>query len=410
VDPQQVDLASVDVMDESWHVEGPPHELLGRLRSECPVHPGRTRDGQRFWSLTRDAEVRAVSRDPLSFSSYRAGVFLNPDQVAPLDLVRNVLLYKDPPVHSQYRKILASVFTPKAVNALEPQVRAVVASVLDAVIESGTCDFVRDIAVPVPLRVLAMLMGIPEADIPRLYEWTEQIERAQRSTESAAATGTFAEMFGYLQQLVQRQASEGGNNLVVRLRDAQVDGESLNDDEILTFFALLVFAGNDTTRNTAATGMLALLRHPHQWRLLREDPKLIPQAVEEVLRYTSVVKYFVRTATHDTELAGQQISEGDKIVTWFTSASRDEALTEDAHRFDVTRKNPEHRAFGGGGPHFCLGNRVARLELSVLFEELAQRMPDLELDGQVEYLVSNWAHALTSLPVRFSPGTRKEPA
>ena len=219
---------------------------------------------------------------------------------------------------------------------------------------------------------------------------------------SAAATATFGEMVGYLQQLVQRQVAEGGDSLVTRLRQAEVDGDTLSDDEILTFFGLLVFAGNDTTRNTAATGILALLRHPEQWRLLRENPERIPTAVEEILRYTSVVKYFVRTATRDVELAGRKIAEGDKVVTWFTSASRDDALTEDPQRFDVTRDNPEHRTFGGGGPHFCLGNRLARLELRVLLEELTRRMPDLELDGPVEYLDSNWAHALTALPVKFS--------
>jgi cytochrome P450 len=389
-------------MDGSWHTEGPPHELFARLRAQCPVHPGMTKDGQRYWSVTRDSEVRQVSRDPATFSSYRAGIFLNPDQVAPLDFVRNVLLYKDPPEHSKYRKILASVFTPKAINGLEPDVRSVVTSVLDQVIESGRCDFVADIAVPVPLRMLAMLMGIPDEDIPTLYAWTEQIERAQQSSEPAAATDTFGEMFGYLQKLLQRQVAEEGDSLVIRLRNAEVDGDTLSDDEILTFFGLLVFAGNDTTRNTAATGTLALLRHPEQWQLLRENQELIPNAVEEILRYTTVVKYFVRTATQDLELAGQQIAEGDKVITWFSSASRDEALTEDAQRFDVTREAPEHRAFGGGGPHFCLGNRLARLELRVLLEELTRRMPDLELDGPVEYLDSNWAHALTSMPVRFT--------
>lgn len=407
MDAQQVDLDSVDLMDGSWHTEGPPHELLARLRSECPVHPGST-GGQRYWSVTRDAEVVTVSRNPGTFSSYREGIFLQPDQVAPLDMVRNVLLYKDPPEHSKYRRILSSVFTPKAAKGWEPTVRSRVTAAIDAVIESGRCDFVNDIAVPVPLGVLASLMGVPDEDIPTLYQWTHQIERAQQSVEPAGATQTFAEMMGYLQQLIQAQLAEGGDSLVTRLRNAQVDGESLNDDEILTFFALLVFAGNDTTRNTAAIGMLALLNHPDQWQYMRENPDKIPQAVEEILRYTSVVKYFVRTATQDTELADQHIAEGDKVVTWFTSASRDEALNEDPQTFDVTRDNPQHRAFGGGGPHFCLGNNLARLELRILFEQLAQRMPDLQLDGPAEYLNSNWAHSLTSMPVTFPPAAGEQ--
>jgi cytochrome P450 len=152
---------------------------------------------------------------------------------------------------------------------------------------------------------------------------------------------------------------------------------------------------------------LALLQNREQWQRLQENPELMPNAIEEILRYTSVVKYFARTATRDVELAGQKIAEGEKVVTWFTSASRDEALTENPERFDVTHDNPEHRAFGGGGPHFCLGNRLARLELRVLFEELTRRMPDLEPDGPVEYLDSNWAHALRTMPVKFSSGPRE---
>ncbi|HZZ48068.1 MAG TPA: cytochrome P450 [Pseudonocardia sp.] len=401
MDADQVDLASVDLMDGGLHAEGPPHEVLERLRSECPVHQA-SYNGQRYWSFVRDAEVVEVSRDPQSFSSGRAGIFLNPDQVAPIDLLRNVLLYKDPPEHSKYRRILSPLFTPKAVKKWESAVREQVDRALDAVIESGRCDFVSDIAVPVPLGVLAALIGVPDDDIDQLYRWTHEIERAQQSDQPAAATETFIEMTGYLHQLIQQQIAEGGDSLVTRLREAQVDEESLSDDEILTFFGLLVFAGNDTTRNTTATGMLALLENPEQWQFLRDNPDRLPQIVEEVLRYTSVVKYFARTATHDTEVGGHQIAEGDKVVIWFDSASRDESLNDDPERFDVTRENAQHRAFGGGGPHFCLGNNLARLELRILFEQIALRMPDIALDGSAEHLRSNWAHALTSMPVTFS--------
>jgi cholest-4-en-3-one 26-monooxygenase len=260
---------------------------------------------------------------------------------------------------------------------------------------------VADVAVPLPLAVLARLMGIPDSDIPRLYTWTHEIERAQHAAESSQGLGVFGEMVGYLHPLIQRQAESGEENLVTRLRDARVDGESLTEEQVLGFFSLLVFAGNDTTRNTAATGMLALLQHPEQWALLRAEPGRVPNAVEEVLRWTSVVKHFVRTATADTELGGTAIAEGDRLVMWFDSASRDAALNADPDRFDITRANPQHRAFGGGGPHFCLGNALARLELRLLFEEVARRMPDIALDGEPTYLASNWVHGLTTLPVRW---------
>ncbi|WP_433781515.1 cytochrome P450 [Actinomycetospora sp. CA-101289] len=396
------DLTAVDVMDRAHHVAGPPHALFSRLRSACPAHAVTGPDGERFWSLTRDEDVVAVSRDTETFSNHRGGIFLHPDQVAPLDFLRQVLLFKDPPEHRKYRKILASVFTPKAIAGMEDSVRATVTDVVDQVVGAGRCDVVRDIAVPVPLRVLAGIMGLPAEDVDRLYDWTHQIERAQQSDEPAGATQVFGEMVGYLHQQIERQMAEGGDSLVTRLKAAEVDGESLAPEEILTFFGLLVFAGNDTTRNTAATGTLALLQHA-QWGALHDDPSLAPRAVEEVLRWTSVVKYFARTATQDTEVAGQRIAEGEKVVTWFTSASRDGDLNKDPDRFDITREKVQHRAFGGGGPHLCLGNQLARLELRVLFEELPRRMPDLALDGEPEYLASNWAHALTALPVRFAP-------
>jgi cytochrome P450 len=401
-------MDEIDLMDAKWFADGPPHELFARMRAEAPVrwNPLTGGDGG-FWSVTRHADVSAISRDTETFSSHRGGVFLNPDQVLPLDLNRNVLLYKDPPEHTRYRKILQTAFVPNTVAKLEDDVRARVTRVLDAVIERGECDFVDDVAVPVPLGVLADLMSLPDEDIPKLLHWTERIEAAQQSPEPAAATDTFVEMGGYLHEQIARQAAAGGESLVTKLRAAEVDGERLGDDEILTFFGLLVFAGNDTTRNTASTGTLALLDHPEQLAMLREDPALIPQAVEEILRYTSVVNYFVRTATADTVVGEQEIAQGDRVVLWYTSASRDEGVYANPQRFDVTRPEQNHKAFGGGGRHFCLGAGLARLELRVLFEELVRRMPDLALAGEVERLSSSWANGLTAMPVRFTPGARE---
>lgn len=396
-------------MNSSVHAAGPPHTLFQHLREECPIK--RVRSGQtEYWSITGDAEVVAVNRDACTFSSHRGGVFLNPDQIAPLDLLRNVPLFMDPPQHSTYRRILSSVFTPKSVNAMEAGIRDRVTRTIDAVIETGRCDFVSDIAVPIPLAVLAQLMGIPDDDIPILLEWTHKIERAQNSSESGGALDVFGEMVAYLHPLIQRQTEDAGDNLVKRLRDARVDGEGLTDEQILGFFSLLVFAGNDTTRNTAATGLLALLEHPDQWELLRDRPERIPTAVEEILRWTSVVKYFVRTATQAVDIGGRTIAEGDKVVMWFTSASRDAALNDRADEFDVMRTNPQHRAFGGGGPHFCLGNALARLELRLIYEQVARRMPDIRLDGAPTHLASNWVHGLTSMPVTFRPGPREATA
>jgi cytochrome P450 len=396
-------VEEVRLMDVNLFADGPPHELFKRMRDEAPVRW----DPDGFWSLTREADVAAASRDFETYSNYEGGIFLNPDQVNPLDVNRNLLLFKDPPEHTKYRKILQTAFVPNSVRKLEPQVRALITRTIDAVIESGQCDFVAEIAVPIPLGVLAELMGLPAEDIPKLKRWTDEIEAAQISTESAAALPTLGEMSTYLMEQIAAQAEAGTDSLVTTLRAAEVDGERLNDMEILVFFALLVFAGNDTTRNTASGGTLALLEHPDQWRSLCEQPELIPHAVEEILRYTSVVNYFARTAMRDVELGGQRIAKGDKVVLWYASASRDERVCPHAERFDIRRGDIAHHAFGGGGRHFCLGAGLARLELKVLFEELTRRMSDLELAGPVTRLRSSWANSLTSMPVRFTPGVRE---
>jgi cytochrome P450 len=400
-----IDITAVDLMDAEFHRDGPPYELLDRMRRECPVHRNALADGSHCWALTRHDDVSAVSRDTETFSSHKAGIFLNPDQVFLLDITRNLLLYKDPPEHTKYRKILQTAFVPKTVAAMEGMVRARVTRVIDAFIERGECDFVDDFAVPIPLGVLTELMGVPDEDIPQFAKWTDEIEAAQRSPESNSAIETLGEMSAYLHGQIERQAAEGiEDSLVMRLRNAEVEGERLTDAEILVFFGLLAFAGNDTTRNTIATGTRALLEHPTAYRELVEDRELIPNAVEEILRYTSVVKYFVRTATTDTEIRGQAIPEGDKVVMWYTAASRDGEVHTDPHAFDIHREKIDHKAFGGGGRHFCLGAGLARLELRVMLEEMARRMPDLQLAGPVELLPSAWANGLVHMPVRFSPG------
>ena len=403
-----LDLAGVDLLDAKWFAEGVPHDLFARMRAEAPIRWNALPDGGGFWSLTRHADVTAVSKDSETFSSWKAGIFMHPDQVIPLDVTRNLLLYKDPPEHTKYRKILQRRFAPKVVGEMAEPIRDAVTRTIDAVIGQGSCDFVKDIAVPVPLRVLAMLMGLPEDDIPLLLDFTDKVEEAQRSSEPAAATEEFVKLASYLQQQIAIQTERGEeDSLVMLLRKGEVEGEQLDDNEILVFFGLLVFAGNDTTRNTSSSGMLALLEHPDQLQALRDDPALIPAAVDELLRWTSVVNYFVRTATCDTEIAGQPIAEGEKVMMWYTSASRDEAVFDEPQRFDVRRGSSEHKAFGGGGRHFCMGNTVARLVLTTLFEEIARRVHDIEVAGPLTRVPSSWTNSLTSLPIRFTPGARE---
>lgn len=407
-----VNLDEVDLLDFKWFHDGPPHALFARMRAEAPIHWHKLeREGyptNGFWSVTRHADVSAISRDTKTFSSHRAGIFLHPDLVVPLDLTRNLLLYKDPPEHTKYRKILQTAFVPNTVNKLEDEIRARVTRVLDRVVEAGACDFVTDVAIPIPLGVLAQLMGIADDDIPKLLHWSDGIEHAQMSTEPSAALEVFVEMAAFLHATIAEQIEAGNtDSLVMRMLAAEVDGQQLDDSELLVFFGLLMFAGNDTTRNTTANGLLTLLEHPDQLQLLKDDPSLIANAVEEILRYTSVVNYFVRTATCDTELNGQTIKQGEKVMMWYQSASRDDGAYADPQRFDVTRTEHDHKAFGGGGRHFCLGAGLARLELRVIFEEVLRRFGDLEQAGPAVRLPSVWANSLTSLPVRFTAGGRE---
>lgn len=399
--------AALALTDLERFAAGPPHELFDELRSELPADTGLGPTGTRLWSVCRHADIAAISRDTATFSSWEGGIFPHPDQVSPLEVNRNLLLFKDPPEHTKYRKILQTAFIPHSVAKLEDMVREIVAATLDAVMERGRCDFVADVAVPIPVRVLSELMGLPGSDLPQLEDWITRIEAAQIAPEPNAASDVLIEMSVYLYGQIQAQKESGRESLVMTLVDAEVDGSKLSDAEILVFFALLVFAGNDTTRNTMSNGMLALLEHPDQLELLRAEPERIEVAVEELLRWTSVVNYFCRTATADTEVGGCPIGAGEKVMLWYPAGSRDPAVNDDPHAFDVTRAEPKHMAFGGGGRHFCLGAGLARLELRVAFEEILPRLGEIRLAGKPKRLRSNWANGLTSLPIEFEPPTEE---
>jgi linalool 8-monooxygenase len=396
-----IDLDSVDLMDPELFADGPPHELFARMRAEAPVHWCNLPDGDGFWSLTKAQDIAAISKDSATYSSARNGVFISEEMPLPVDVVRAVVLGKDPPEHTKYRVIVQKVMTPKMINALEDKIRDRVTRLLDAVCEQGSCDVVRDLSVELPLQTIAELLGVPQEDRMQLFEWTNQIEEATQG--HADGMQAFGEIAMYLTGLIAQRKENPGDDLVTLLINAEVDGEQLNDLELTAFFALLMFAGNDTTRNTSSGGVLALIEHPDQYAKLREDPSLIPGAVEEILRWVTPVMWFRRTPTTDVEIRGVPIKEGAKVVIWYASGSRDEELVDDPMRFDVTRPKVDHQAFGGGGRHFCIGSSLARLQLRVLFEELTRRVPDMELAGPPQRQGSNWVSSLVSLPIKFTP-------
>lgn len=397
----QVDLELVDLNDLSHFVDGPPHELFARMRAEAPVRWNPSANGVGFWSLTRSEDIIAVSRDPETFSSEAGGVWARPDTIAPLEFTRNLLMFKDAPEHTKYRKIIQRAFLPKTVTRLDDEIREIVRGRLAALADKTESDLVADIAVPVPLTVISRLLGSPDEDIDRLMQWTEQLESGVTHNEDR--TQVLGEMGQYFAQLVAQQRGANRDTLADALFNAEVDGKSLNEIEIALFFGILVFAGNDTTRSTFASGMQALIENPDQLDLLRREPDRIPNAIEEILRWASPLNFFARTTTRDTSIGGVDIAAGERIIMWYTSGNRDSDMNPNADVFDITREKPTHIAFGGGGPHFCLGAHLSRRELTVLLEETLPRLHDLAITGPVTHLRSSWANSLTALPVSYRP-------
>lgn len=407
--PADIDLSQVDLTDLAYFEDGPPYELFARMRAQPAPHwNALTGEEPGFWSFTRFADIAAISRDSDTFSNNRGGVFTTSEGGAvPLDALRQILLGMDAPVHTRQRKVVHGVFTPRLVARREAHVRNTVTELLDDVIERGSCDFVEDIAVELPLRVIADLLGVPYEDRPKLFEWTNTVSLAQATADKELGLGAIFEMGAYLTDLTAQRKAHPTDDLVSRLITAEIDGESLTDDEVTFFFATLMFAGNDTTRNTASGAMRALMEYEGERRRLIENPGAVPNAVEEMLRWVCSVGYFARVAQRDTEVGGHPVREGERVVMWYSAGSRDPAVNPDPERFDVLREKPQHQAFGGGGAHFCVGAALARLELRVLFEELMRRIPDMQFAGPVTRLRTNFLNALTSMPVTFSPGGRE---
>jgi linalool 8-monooxygenase len=402
-----IDLDTVDLMDEQLFVDGPPHELFARMRSEAPVMRSTAAEGGDFWAVTKAQDISAVSKNPEVFSSERNGVFLREGMPMPLDVLNQVILGMDPPRHTKYRGIVQKAFTPRIVAKQEEQIRERIASLIDAVCEQGQCDLVQALSVELPLQVIAEMLGVPHEDRQKLFDWTHQIEQSV-GDPNVSGVEALGQIGLYLAGKVTERREHPGDedDLVTALIDAEVDGERLNDFEIAAMFGLLMFAGNDTTRNTISGGTIAMIENPDQRRRLIDDPGLIDLAVEEAIRWVSPVMWFKRTPTTDTEIRGVRVKEGDAVILWYASGSRDEDVISDPMSFDITRERINHSGFGGGGRHFCLGSPLARLELKLVFPEILRRMPDMELAGPVGRTPSNWVNGFTSVPVKFTPTPR----
>ncbi|MEX2268301.1 MAG: cytochrome P450 [Acidimicrobiia bacterium] len=400
-------LADVDLTNLDTFVQGVPHDQFDLLRREAPVyfHP-EMEDSQfsGFWCITRRDDLRQVSHDWERASS-EWGITLYDADDMQLEQQRLMMLSMDPPKHTKLRLLVNKGFTPRMIGRLHERIREIARDIVDNIADRGGCDFVVDVAAELPLQVIAEMMGVPPEDRHKVFEWSNRMigsEDPEYAVSQEDATTAAMEMFAYANDLATKKRANPGDDIISVLLGAEVEGERLTDMEFDVFFELLAVAGNETTRNLISHGMLALIEHPDQRAQLVADPSKIPAAVDEMLRYASPVMYMRRTAQSDIELRGEKIKKGDKVALWYIAADHDPEVFDKPNTFDISREPADDFvAFGGGGPHFCLGSHLARLEIQVMFEELLQRIPEMELAGPVDRLRSNFINGIKHMPVKF---------
>jgi cholest-4-en-3-one 26-monooxygenase len=392
--------------EPATYAHGFPYEVFRELRDSDPVshheHPAWEHG---YWAVTRHADVQRVSRDWNGFQN-APNPFL-PDRADFGDEAGASLLMisLDPPEHTKLRKLISSGFTPRRINDLAARVKERVDSVIDSVAGRGECDLVRDVALWLPLHAIADLVGVPEEDRKQVFEWTELTFGFDAATTPADRAEAAQSMFAYADAMCAQRADDPRDDLMSVLLHAEVEGEHLTQMQLAVFFMLLQNAGSETTRNLITTGTLSLLERPDDLARLRDDAELLPVAIEELLRHATPVMSFTRVATQDTEVGGQAVAEGDHVLMVYASANRDERAFERPDDIDITRDPNDHVAFGAGGPHFCLGSHLARLEAKLMFEAILTRFEGLEVTADPASLPrvnSNLIDGLAEMPVRWS--------
>jgi cholest-4-en-3-one 26-monooxygenase len=407
------DVSQIDLLDRDAFTHGVPHDWFTYLRANHPayLHP-EPKGGPGFWVFTRYADVQHIGRDGATFSSdqSRGGVIgLEEPVMDPPDFGdAKIMLMMDPPQHTRYRKLVNRGFTPRMINALESHIRDMTVSLVETALAREEVDFVVDVAAELPLMVIAELIGVPLDDRHKLFDWSNRMvgsEDPEYAVSDDQAMTAQMEMFAYAQQLAEARRLDPKDDIISTLLGSEIGGDALTDLEFNLFFMLLSVAGNETTRNAISHGLNAFLENPDQYARLVADPEGgIEAASEEILRWASPVMYFKRYVTQPTEVGGVSLSPGEKVSMWYVSANRDEDVFNDPFRFDIGRDPNPHIAFGGGGPHHCLGSSLARMEIRVLFEELARRVSSLEAMDRPAPLRSNFIGGIKHLPVRLRAG------
>jgi len=395
--PEKIDLGDVGLF-----AHGIPHEIFRHLRRESPIYWNEERGGSGFWALTRYADMLEVGRDAETFSSERRGVMILDESFQPSGRER-MMIEMDPPRHTQLRSLVNRGMTPRRILDLEEFARRSFASVLDRSLELGLCDFVKDVATLLPLQIITEMVGIPEADRPQLGALADRVQGfddPELGGGDGENTEAIREMSAYALELARDKRRSPRDDIATAILQADLDGESMSDDAFAAFFVLLITGGIETTKAAISGGMLALTEHPDQWTALRRDPDALPGAIEEMIRWVTPIQHFRRTATRDTMISDQPIREDDKVVVWYASANRDEAVFEDPFRFDIARTPNEHLSFGFGR-HYCLGANLARLEMRVVFEAILERGVEVERRGEIDHLLSSFTNSLKRMPVEM---------
>jgi cholest-4-en-3-one 26-monooxygenase len=411
-------LDNLDIIDPQLFVErGYPHAEWALLRREAPVFWYERPDVHPFWAITRHADVVEVSRESDLFNALPAerqllAIFkVTPDQDRSREAILRQLLNMNGTEHHDYRAIVNRCFTPRAVEHLRSQIETVTAELLDDAASRNECDFVTEISAKLPLAVIAEMFGIPRADWPTMFRLSNEMigpedpEYAKSESIRETLERARMEFFQYFSGLIADRQKNPCDDLSTALAQGCVHGQAIPPFEMLSYFALLIIAGNETTRNATTGGLHALIQHPDQWALLKRNPALLPSAVDEIIRWVSPVIQFTRVATRDTVLRGQKIREGDVLALFYPSANRDESVFEDPFRFAIARNPNPHLAFGIGA-HYCLGANLARLELQIMFQQLAERLESVELTGPIERMRSSFVGGIKHMPIRYQMRAR----
>ncbi len=401
----EINLVDPDIYQRG----GAPHEQFAWLREHAPVFwhaDGGGAGWPGFWAVTRHEDVAQVTRHPEIFSSARRSATFQEWSDLGVERMRLMMINMDPPQHTRQRAFVNRGFTPRMIGRLEEHITQICHNLLDDIAGYSEADFVTEIAAPLPTQVICELVGAPAEDWDRIFKLSNRVvgfDDPEMTASSADQMQAVAEMYTYAGELAESRREHPRDDIVTQLLRPDDAGQELTTVEFNFFFLLLIVAGNETTRNAASGGMLAFFDHPGQWQRLVADPALAASAAEEILRWVSPANLVRRTAIRDTELSGQRIAEGDKVVPFLTSANRDEDVFAAPQEFDIGRDPNPHVAFSGGGPHYCLGRHLATLELRVLLKALAERMPAIAPAGDVSRLRSNFVNGIKHMPVRLQP-------